>query len=216
MRFIVSIVSFYLSFSFFLDITKQKTISDFMICLACVIVLFIIGYKTLFKKKKNISTQQISNNTQTPNNANSNENKNINLFTSQAEGNIRIFNDCIELVQKTKNIDTFFMRYELGLKTSTSLKQAVEANIISIPNLDIITDNFFKIVQNRKEEVLNQTINSENERINKLKTPKGRYSNWSNLLKRIEQYKEYYYGNSENIYLKHIQFIKNQILNNSQ
>ena len=119
--------------------TSPKTISDsFTFIIICsAMIYWILRIKK--PKKTNIPMKQVPNNS------------NIDYFTLQADGNIGVFNDCLNLVQKTKKIDTFFMRYDLGLQKIVTLKEAIKAKTISIPNINEMENNFVDIAQSRKK-----------------------------------------------------------------
>jgi len=85
----------------------------------------------------------------------------------------------------------------------------MEKGLINTVNITKSSLNAFTILEN------SGTIDAEYQRISKLKTPKTRHKHWSDLLKQIEQY-EGYYHDCKDFYLEQIQFIKGQILNNSQ
>ncbi len=122
--------------------TSPKTISDFFTFIIFIIICSAMIYWILRikkPKKTNIPMKQVLNNS------------NIDYFTLQADGNIGVFNDCLNLVQKTKKIDTFFMRYDLGLQKIVTLKEAIKAKTISIPNINEMENNFVDIAQSRKK-----------------------------------------------------------------
>lgn len=109
---------------------------------------------------------------------------------SQAKNDCRILNDCLDIIEKTKNLDTFFSRYELGMRTALTLRQAGEAGIATA-TLEL-PDVFLKAAESQKKRVLMDSFNKEKEKIEKLATVNAREKHWQQYLEKLEQYEDQY------------------------
>ncbi len=102
----------------------------------------------------------------------------------QVDNDLRILNDCINLMQSTNNLETFFSRYELAIQKSLALEQAGT-------NLNpIMTSQAIMQSKNSNLERILQTIyEKELTAINGLKTNKGKINRIDKLLETLSNYK---------------------------
>ena len=49
---------------------------------------------------------------------------------AEAKNHVRIVQDCLNIFEKTKNLETFFSRYEYGMQIALTVDQAAKAGII--------------------------------------------------------------------------------------
>lgn len=105
----------------------------------------------------------------------------------QAQGDIRVLNDCISLMQTTNNLETFFSRYELALQKVMTLEQAKNAGIaINTP----ITSTYVMSLKNRADCVLQSTYAKELKEIDALKTPVGKRNRIDKFISFLSEYQD--------------------------
>lgn len=116
----------------------------------------------------------------------------------QAEGDIRILSDSLELIKTTKNIDMFISRYELAQRTALTLEQAVKAGI-NIPSKFTSFKELSDLKYDLVPKLLNNALNKVKIDALKLKTEKGQLNKiekFYNLLmdneEFFEDFDEYY------------------------
>jgi len=103
----------------------------------------------------------------------------------QAQEDVRILNDCINLLLTTTNLDTFFSRYELALQKIMTLEQAKAAGILM--NLPITSD-YVMSLKGRADEVLQSTYDKELKEIDKLKTADGKKNRIDKFILHLSEY----------------------------
>lgn len=104
--------------------------------------------------------------------------------TMQADGDLRILNDCRNLMQSTSNFETFFSQYELAIQKSLSLEQA-GINL----NPHIASQAIMQSKNSNLERILQSTYEKEVSAINGLKTVNGKINRINRLLETISKYK---------------------------
>lgn len=104
----------------------------------------------------------------------------------ETQNDLRILNDCINLMQTTNNFDTFFSRYELAMKKSSTLESA-GLNI----NPDITSQALMQLKNSNLERILQTAYEKELSSINGLKTTKGKINRINKFLETLSKYKEY-------------------------
>lgn len=110
----------------------------------------------------------------------------------QAKNDLRIINDCLNLIETTKNLDTFFSRYDLGLQTALTLKQAEQAKVKGVHKTQGIPDSFQTAAESQKIRVLNDYFFTEKEKIENLVTPKAKLNHWKKCVEKLEEYESHY------------------------
>lgn len=103
----------------------------------------------------------------------------------QANTEIRILLDSINLINKTTNIETFISRYELALKKITNLEMAKYAGVrIKLPvRYPEVAD-----LINKVDNVLDIEYQNELKKINSLKTEKGKNNRINKFISYLKKY----------------------------
>ena len=105
----------------------------------------------------------------------------------QGQNDIRILKDCVNLMNTTNNIETFFSRYELAMEKALTLEQAKQAGI----NINTsITSDYVISLKNRADYVLQATYNKELEKINELKTTNGKRNRIDKFISFLSEYQD--------------------------
>lgn len=103
----------------------------------------------------------------------------------QVQDDIRVLNDCINLLCTTTNLDTFFSRYELASKKIMTLEQAKAAGI---PINMSITSDYVMTLKKRADEVLQATYDKELKEIDALKTVTGKKNRLDKFILHLSEY----------------------------
>lgn len=104
---------------------------------------------------------------------------------SQIDNDIRILNDCINIMNSTSNLETFFSRYETAMQTVFTLQMARDAGIIV--NTDI-TPSYISSLKDRADNVLEAVYAKELKEIQALKTPTGKRNRINKFLNLLSEY----------------------------
>ena len=104
---------------------------------------------------------------------------------SQIDNDIRILNDCINIMNSTSNLETFFSRYETAMQTAFSLQMARDAGIIVNTN---ITPSYISSLKDRADNVLEAVYAKELKEIQALKTPTGKRNRIDKFLNLLSEY----------------------------
>ena len=104
---------------------------------------------------------------------------------SQTDNDIRILNDCINIMNSTSNLETFFSRYETAMQTALSLQMAKEAGITVNTT---ITPSYVSSLKSNADHVLETAYAKELNEINALKTPTGKRNRIDKFLKLLSEY----------------------------
>lgn len=104
---------------------------------------------------------------------------------SQIDNDIRILNDCINIMNSTSNLETFFSRYETAMQTAFSLQMARDAGIIVNTN---ITPSYISSLKDRADNVLEAVYAKELKEIQSLKTPTGKRNRIDKFLNLLSEY----------------------------
>lgn len=108
----------------------------------------------------------------------------------QAQERIRILQDCLGIIEKTKNLETFFSRYDYGMQIAMTLNQVSKAGIIrKSTDFPMV---FFKEANGQRERVLMESFWDQKEKIEKLSTPTARTRHWNRYLELLEKYRDQY------------------------
>lgn len=116
----------------------------------------------------------------------------------EAKNHVRIIQDCLNIFEKTKNLETFFSRYEYGMQIALTVDQAAKAGII--PYTSDLPAVFFKAADSQKERVLIESFWDQKEKIEKLITPKAKATHWNRYLKLLKEYEDQYSFNGDSEY----------------
>ena len=103
----------------------------------------------------------------------------------QAQNDIRILNESIDILKYTESLETFFSRYELAMSKSFTLDQAKAAGIhinTSITPQDVVS------LRKRIEHILMREYNNELKKIATLKTPNGKLNRIDKFISFLSQY----------------------------
>ena len=104
---------------------------------------------------------------------------------SQTDNDIRILNDCINIMNSTSNLETFFSRYETAMQTALSLQMTKEAGITVNTT---ITPSYVSSLKSKADHVLETAYAKELNEINALKTPTGKRNRIDKFLKLLSEY----------------------------
>lgn len=104
---------------------------------------------------------------------------------SQIDNDIHILNDCINIMNSTSNLETFFSRYETAMQTAFTLQMARDAGIIV--NTDI-TPSYISSLKDRADNVLEAVYAKELKEIQALKTPTGKRNRIDKFLNLLSEY----------------------------
>ncbi len=104
----------------------------------------------------------------------------------QAQSDIRILNDCVDLLQNTENLETFFSRFELAMRKAYTLDQAKAAGI-SI-STSITPKYILSLKKERADYVLQCAYTNELKKIATLKTSTGKMNRIDKFINSISGY----------------------------
>lgn len=109
---------------------------------------------------------------------------------NQAKEHIRILQDCLNIFEKTKNLETFFSRYEYAMQIAMTLDQATKARII--PKTSDFPATLMKAVDSQKVRVLRDSFRDQMDKISNLKTDSAKLTHWNRYLELLGQYEDQY------------------------
>lgn len=169
--------------------TADSSIRPILIFMAVLMGFFL--FLLLRKPRPSIKLEPEINKTLV--NTNLNPNRAINSMKgtytiAQAKDHIRILQDCLNIIEKTKNLDTFFSRSEYGMQIALTLNQAQQAGII--PQTSDFPSVFFKAVHSQKERILGDSFWDQKEKIAKYTTPKTKINHWNQYLELLNKYSD--------------------------
>lgn len=127
----------------------------------------------------------------------------------EAKNHVRIIQDCLNIFEKTKNLETFFSRYEYGMQIALTVDQAAKAGII--PYTSDLPAVFFKAADSQRERVLADSFWDQKEKIDKLITPKAKLTHWNRYLKLLKEYEDKYIYDSDSEYPEVLAQVENEI-----
>lgn len=128
---------------------------------------------------------------------------------AEAQNHIRILQDCLNIFEKTKNLETFFSRYEYGMQIALTVDQAAKAEIV--PYTSDIPASFFKAANSQKERVLTDSFWDQKSKIDGLKTPKAKATHWNRYLNTIKEYEDQYSMNPDSEYPEILEQVKSEL-----
>lgn len=115
----------------------------------------------------------------------------------QAEGDIRILKESVEIILNTNNLETFIGRFELAQRTSLTLEQAKKAGV-QFPADFISFKELNRLKQSYAPKVLKDSYKKMKREASKLKTKKGRLTRYEKYYKLLvekefflEEFEEY-------------------------
>lgn len=112
-------------------------------------------------------------------------------FTAeQGKDQLRILHDCLNLIEKTKSLDTFFGRYEFGMQAALTLDMAQKAGVVQ--NTENLPTVFFNAVASQKIRVLSDSFWDQQSKIEKLSTNKAKITHWKRYLDTLSKYEDQY------------------------
>ena len=130
---------------------------------------------------------------------------------AEAKNHVRILQDCLDIFEKTKNLETFFSRYEYGMQIACTLDQAAKAKII--PMTTDFPTTFSKAADSQKERVLIDSFGDQKEKIDRLKTDKAKISHWKRYLDTLSQFEDQYDFNLDSKYPLIVEQVQREITN---
>lgn len=146
-------------------------------------------------KENKISRVTVEITTDTPNEVLTEMKNNYSLM--QAEGDLKILSDSIELIKSTSNIETFISRFELAQQKALTLEQAVSAGV-KIPSKITSFKELNDLKQIYAPKILKEAYEKVKNDASKLKTEKGRlnrYQKFNDLLEEnnlfFDEFEEY-------------------------
>lgn len=122
--------------------------------------------------------------------------------TMQIQNDVRIMQESFQLVQKTTDFDTFFMRLELAQQKALTLLQAVQVGCKGISNKQELVhgcESVLSNVQNAKMVFLDNSYKKETASALQLKTKAGQYKRLAAYLERLKSY-ENQFADAEEAY----------------
>lgn len=127
----------------------------------------------------------------------------------QGKDQLRILHDCLNLIEKTKNLDTFFGRYEFGMQAALTLDMAQKAGVVQ--NTKNLPTVFFNAVESQKIRVLSDSFWDQHSKIEKLSTNKAKITHWKGYLDTLSKYEDQYSLEHEAEYQDVIAQVLNEI-----
>ena len=106
----------------------------------------------------------------------------------QAKSDIRIVNECAQIISTTKKMDTFFYRADLGAQHIFTLRQAEQAKIKGIEGMEKASQDFLALVESQKDRLLKDSFHEVKVKTDSLVIPKAKLNHWNNYLKKLEEH----------------------------
>lgn len=131
----------------------------------------------------------------------------------EAQNHARIVQDCLNIIEKTKKLETFFSRSEYGMQIALTLNQAQKAGVI--PETLDFPLTFHKAVESEKVRVLYDSFWDQKSKIEKLSTPETKSKHWKRYLDLLIKYEDQYSDEHENEYQKVIAQVLKEMSNTS-
>lgn len=123
-----------------------------------------------------------------------------NLYSQTNQNDLRILQNCQDIMKSTNNLDTFFSRYELGLQIVSKLQNPQYKS------------NFIGYANSLKNSVLQNSFQNEHSNISKLKTSNAQQKHWENYLELLKRYENYYTTDYRAEYENIVQTVQTKIL----
>lgn len=127
----------------------------------------------------------------------------------KAKNHVRIVQDCLNIFEKTKNLETFFSRYEYGMQIALTVDQVAKAGII--PYTSDLPASFFKAADSQKERVLLDSYSDQKAKIDELKTAKAKATHWNRYLNTLKEYEDQYSMNPDSEYPEVLEQVKGEL-----
>lgn len=128
---------------------------------------------------------------------------------AEAKNHVRIVQDCLNIFEKTKNLETFFSRYEYGMRIALTVDQAAKAGVI--PYTSDLPASFFKAADSQKERVLLDSYSDQKAKIDELKTAKAKATHWNRYLNTLKEYEDQYSMNPDSEYPEVLEQVKGEL-----
>lgn len=104
----------------------------------------------------------------------------------QADNDMRILQDSLQIIKKTSNLDTFFSRYDIAMQKALTLEQANKASVrIYLPTTP---QTIVAYKKRRLQQLLPIIYEKEMQGINGLKTTKGKLNRLDKFLELLNKY----------------------------
>ena len=133
------------------------------------------------------------------------------LAIEQGKDQLRILRDCLNIIEKTKNLDTFFERCDLGMQVALTLTQAQKAGVVQ--NTENLVAEFLNAVEDEKDRVLCDSFWDQKSKVEKLSTPETKSKHWKRYLDLLIKYEDQYSDEYENEYQDVIAQVLKEISN---
>lgn len=128
----------------------------------------------------------------------------------EAQNHLRILQDCYNIFENTKNLETFFSRYECGMRIVSTLDCAAKAGVI--PYVTDYPAAYIRKVNSQKERVLTDSFWTQKEKIEKMVTPKAKLRHWKQYLVILRRYEDQYEYDRNSQYPIVLEKVKNEVL----
>ena len=104
-----------------------------------------------------------------------------------AKDDVRILEDCKNIIQSTVNFDTFFSRSELGMRKAANLDMAGAAGVGGVKRSELLK-SFSDFVNTQKSRLLTEAYSKTVDKIILLKSQKAKENNWIKFLDSLDKY----------------------------
>ena len=175
-------------------------------------VLFLFLLWLLFRKRKPKAKNELPAITLNPNGSGQTPIKTA-ISVPQAKDQVRILNDCLNIIEKTKNLETFFSRYELGMTSALTIQQAQQQ--FGVNSETDLPTTFFKTANEQKTRVLFDSFWDQKDRVDKLTSPKSKINQWQRYLSLLEQFEDQYSFEFQTEYSEVVDKVLQEIQKNS-
>lgn len=117
-------------------------------------------------------------------------NEGIECYTiQQARDDIRIMQDCLNIIEETEDIKTFFDRHDLALRNASTLEKAIKSGV-PIPISKDITKTILDIKYEMRDVMLMRSYSKFLLGLDGLKTPKGKINRLNKYVDLLNEYED--------------------------
>jgi len=110
---------------------------------------------------------------------------------TQAENSRRIVGDCLQLMETTESLDTFFKRFTLGMQHAFTLEQAKTTGI-NTGAKDDYTQTLLDMREKHTDGVLQKSYEKMKREADQLKTDSGKRNRYAKYLELLEEHAHEY------------------------
>lgn len=128
----------------------------------------------------------------------------------EVRNDFRILQDCYNIFENTKNLETFFSRYECGMRIVSTWDCAAKVGVV--PDVTNYSNAYLRKVNSQKERVLTDSFWFQKEEIGKLVTPKAKLRHWKQYLEILRRYEDRYEYNQNSQYPIILERVRNEVL----